>query len=137
MSPSSNLLALPAHRMLGPDYRIVGDRIGCGNFGQVYLGVHVKSGEKVAVKVETSNSYPKQLSQISISLRHERFVLRKLHQGLGRNKKILGFPRLHYFGKCGPVDCMVIDLLGPSLEDLFDYVGRRFNFRSVALIGRL
>jgi hypothetical protein len=39
-------------RAIGTEFRIVGKRIGAGNFGEVYLGENVATGKKVAVKVE-------------------------------------------------------------------------------------
>jgi serine/threonine protein kinase len=39
-------------RSIGTDFRTVGKRIGAGNFGDVYLGEHVATGQRVAVKVE-------------------------------------------------------------------------------------
>ena len=38
-----------------------------------------------------------------------------------------GFPNLHSVGKEGDYNYMVIDLLGPSLEDLFNVCGRKFS----------
>jgi hypothetical protein len=37
-------------RSIGTEFRIVGKRIGAGNFGEVYLGENVATGQKVAVK---------------------------------------------------------------------------------------
>ena len=45
-------------RSIGTEFRIVGKRIGAGNFGEVYLGENVTTGQKVAVKVER-DSQPK------------------------------------------------------------------------------
>ena len=32
--------------------------------------------------------------------------------------KAKGFPDLLYFGKCAKIDCLVMELLGPNLEEL-------------------
>jgi casein kinase 1 len=39
---------------------------------------------------------------------------------------IVGIPNVHWFGVEGDYNVMVIDLLGPSLEDLFNYSKRKF-----------
>jgi hypothetical protein len=39
---------------------------------------------------------------------------------------LVGIPNVHWFGVEGDYNVMVIDLLGPSLEDLFNYSKRKF-----------
>lgn len=43
---------LDPSRMVGNDYRIIGKKIGAGNFGEVRIGEEVETKVKVAVKIE-------------------------------------------------------------------------------------
>lgn len=96
-------------------YRIT-RRIGGGSFGEIYLGVG-PSNEKVAVKFEKHGSRCPQL-------RHEYKVYREV-------AACHGFCRVHHFGTQDNYNVMVMDLLGPSLEDLFNRCGRRFSLKTV------
>jgi serine/threonine protein kinase len=96
-------------------YRIT-RRIGGGSFGEIYLGIG-PSGEKVAVKFERHGSRCPQL-------RHEYKVYREV-------VSCHGFCRVHHFGTQDNYNVMVMDLLGPSLEDLFTRCSRRFSLKTV------
>lgn len=49
---------------------------------------------------------------------------------------LVGVPQVHYFGQEGLHNVLVIDLLGPNLEDLFDMCGRKFTIKTVCMVAK-
>lgn len=105
--------------MVGGKFKL-GKKIGSGSFGELYLAVNVQNGEEVAVKLESVKSRHPQL--------HYESKLYMLLQGG------TGIPHLKWFGVEGEYNVMVIDLLGPSLEDLFNYCSRKFSLKTVLML---
>lgn len=88
--------------------------------GDVYLGTNVLTNEAVAIKMEDARTTrPK--------LRHEY----KVYQALAGYQ---GIPRALWFGTERGYNAIIMSLLGPSLEDLFDLCGRRFGLKTVLLL---
>lgn len=49
--------------------------------------------------------------------------------------KIAGIPNIHWCGSQGNYNIMIIDILGPSMEDLFNYCKRKFTLKTVMMLG--
>ncbi|KAH9729290.1 Casein kinase 1-like protein 9 [Citrus sinensis] len=105
--------------VIGGKFKL-GRKIGSGSFGELYLGVNVQTGEEIAVKLELVKTKHPQL--------HYESKLYMLLQGG------TGIPHLKWFGVEGDYNIMVIDLLGPSLEDLFNYCNRKFSLKTVLML---
>ena len=95
-------------------------KIGSGSFGDIYLGVNVTTGEEVAIKLESTKTRHPQLL-------YESKIYRILYGGIG-------IPNVRWYGIEGDYNVMVLDLLGPSLEDLFNYCSRTFKLKTVLLL---
>jgi len=95
-------------------------KIGSGSFGDIYLGTNVQTSDEVAIKLESIKSKHPQLLYES-----------KLYKILAGG---VGVPNVHWYGVEGDYNVMVIDLLGPSLEDLFSFCNRKFSLKTVIML---
>jgi len=105
--------------VIGGKYRLV-KKIGAGSFGEIFLGVNVSNGDEVAIKLEVERTRHPQLL-------YESKVYRILQGGLG-------IPNIRWFGVDQGFNVLVMDLLGPSLEDMFKICNRKFSLKTVLLI---
>ncbi|KAL0758130.1 hypothetical protein Bca101_095798 [Brassica carinata] len=109
--------------VIGGKFKL-GRKIGSGSFGELYLGVNVQTGEEVAVKLESVKTKHCQLH-------YESKLYMLLQGGSGCYS---GIPNIKWYGVDGEYNVMVIDLLGPSLEDLFNYCNRKLSLKTVLML---
>ena len=98
----------------------LGRKIGSGSFGDIYIGTHLLTGEEVGIKLESTKTKHPQLL-------YESKIYKILQGGTG-------IPNIRWYGVEGDYNVMVIDLLGPSLEDLFNFCNRRFSLKAVLML---
>jgi len=84
-----------------------------------------KTNEEVAIKLENTNTKHPQL-----------FYEAKLYQYLLHDNSVVdkGIPHVYYCATEGDYNIMVMDLLGPSLEDLFNICNRKFSLKTVLML---
>lgn len=104
---------------VGNRYRL-GRKIGSGSFGDIYLGTDVTTPDEVAIKLECIKTKHPQL--------HIESKIYKIMQGG------VGIPTVKWCGSEGDYNVMVMELLGPSMEDLFNFCSRRFSLKTVLLL---
>ncbi|KAI9323425.1 kinase-like protein [Dichotomocladium elegans] len=107
--------------MVGGRFR-VGERFAAGSFGVLYEGVDAQTEQPVAVKLERCCPATLQL--------HEEYEVYKTLSGAP------GFPTMYYYGQEGGYNILVMELLGPSLEELLDICERQFSVKTVAMVAK-
>ena len=90
-----------------------------GAFSEIYLGINIKTKEKVAIKVEQRNKVYKYLES-------ESFYLFSL--------KGLGIPKVISYGHNKEYDILVMPLLGKSLHEIQMTKNFNFEFKDICLI---
>ncbi|XP_037405697.1 casein kinase I-like isoform X1 [Triticum dicoccoides] len=104
---------------VGNKYRL-GRKLGSGSFGEIYLGTNVQTNEEVAIKLENVKTKHPQLL-------YESKLYRVLQGGTG-------ISNVKWFGVEGDYNVLVMDVLGPSLEDLFSFCNRKLSLKTVLML---
>ena len=100
---------------------LIRKKIGKGSFGIVYQGVNTSTNEKIALKVE------KREKNQQGTLENEAMRLVYL-QGEG-------IPKVYCYGNNQSHNLLVEELLGKSLEDIFNSYGKPFSLKTVCVLG--
>ena len=108
----------PNSLMIAGKYR-VGAKIGNGSFGDIFIGTNITTNEEIAIKLEKVRSkHPQLLFESKIYI---------LQGGMG-------IPNIYWYGVEGEYNVMILELLGPSLEDLLNICNRRCSLKTVLML---
>ena len=94
--------------------------LGKGSFGKIYLGLNDDTKEEVAIKIETSDSAQPQL-------KYEYKIFQILQGGFG-------FPKIYKYSTYPKYNVLVMEVLGDSIESLFNKAQKKFSFLTVLMI---
>jgi len=98
----------------------LGRKLGSGSFGEIYFAVNSQTGKELAVKLERTDSrHP--------MLLYEAKLLKHLEGAPG-------IANVYYTDVEGDYNVMVMDLLGPSLEELFNGFKRKFSLKTLLML---
>jgi serine/threonine protein kinase len=100
---------------------LIRKKIGKGSFGTVYQGVNTENNGKIAVKIEKREKN----DQGTLESEAKRLIYL---QGEG-------IPKVYCYGNNLLHNLLVEELLGKSLEDIFNAYGKPFSLKTVCVIG--
>lgn len=105
-------------------YEIRG-KIGSGSYSVVHLGYDRQSGSSVAVKLEWiyADKTGKLLAEA------------ELYKDLEKQDRH-GAPKIYWSGTVGEYNLMVMELLGPSIEELMRLCGNKLSLKTVLMVGK-
>jgi serine/threonine protein kinase len=95
-------------------------KLGEGSFGKIYSAVNINNQQKFALKMEYKDAAQNLLES-------EAYILCYL--------KGYGIPQVKSYGFSGEFNILVMELLGKSLEDIFQAQQKKFTLKTVAMIG--
>ena len=95
-------------------------KIGEGSFGKIYIAININSKEEFAVKLEK-----KDLSRCLLET--EAYILSHL--------KAFGLPEIKIYGCNNDYNILIMELLGQSLENLFQAQNKSFSIKTACMLG--
>ena len=89
-------------------------RIRNGSFGSIFMGTTNDTNQDIAIKLEKIGSKHTHLAQEWKALKQ-----------LNCSKRVVGIPLLKWYGIEGDYQVLVMELLGPNLEEIFGLCKRK------------
>jgi len=106
------------------------NKLGKGGFGLIYSGIDLENNVQVAIKLEDTTRARKKY------LKQEFQIYQRYHSDwtyLPFNQQAT-IPNIYYYGRDDKYRVLVMDLLGPSLSELFTFQYEKFTLKTVLML---
>ena len=113
--------------IIGRTYKLT-EKVNSGSFGEIWRGINMKTNHEVAIKLEKTE-YP-----YKIKLFHEFKIYQILLKESGFLVMEKGIPNVYCCDEQAELSYLVMDLLGPNLEDLFIKCNMKFTLKTVLML---
>ena len=98
------------------NYELI-NKIGSGSFGEVYIAKNKIDNKLYAAKIEESKEKNRLRSEYNI------------YNKINKDTKIIGIPKVFNFIKTEDYNILIMELLGPSIENKFDDIERKISLQ--------
>ena len=100
------------------NYELI-NKIGSGSFGEVFIVKNKKDKNTYAAKIEESKNKNRLKSEYNI------------YKKINKNNEIDGVPKVYNFIETQDYNIMIMELLGPCLESIYDKCDRKFSLNTM------
>ena len=104
------------------NYELI-NKIGSGSFGEVYMTKDKNDNKLYAAKIEEIRDRNRLKSEYNI------------YKKINKNNKIDGIPKVHNFIQTNDYNILMMELLGPSLENKFDDNQKKISIQCLFKLG--
>eukprot|EP01130_Rhizamoeba_saxonica_P001746 TRINITY_DN11600_c0_g1_i1.p1 TRINITY_DN11600_c0_g1~~TRINITY_DN11600_c0_g1_i1.p1 ORF type:complete len:351 (-),score=62.43 TRINITY_DN11600_c0_g1_i1:97-1113(-) len=105
-------------------------KLGKGGFGLIYAGIDILTGKEIAIKLEDISRARKKYLRLEYKI-YKRLQSDWYYFPYDGPKNT---PTIYFYGQDGGFRVLVMDLLGPSLSELFVYQHQQFSIKTCCML---
>lgn len=104
------------------NYELI-NKIGSGSFGEVYIARNKLDKQIYAAKIEETKDKNRLKSEYNI------------YKKINKDNRVNGIPKVYNFIQTSDYNILIMELLGPSLENKYDNNDRKISLRCLFKVG--